>query len=68
MALVMSLALTIVRTGPVDGWFPVAVCNAVTAFPIALCATLIIGPPIRRLVVELTRQAESPPSSKQSPD
>lgn len=61
MAVVMSLALTFIRSGPADGWLEASLRNAVVAWPIALGASFVIAPWIRRLVAWVTRPPEPEP-------
>jgi hypothetical protein len=58
MATVMSIVLTLIRSGPIDGWTALAFGNAVTAFPIAFCASLMIGPIVRKTVAYIVRRME----------
>jgi hypothetical protein len=54
MAVVMSITLTVIRSGMHDGWIEAAMTSALIAYPIALVATLLLGPLVRGLVAKLT--------------
>jgi heme A synthase len=67
MAMVMSFVLTMIRLGPVEDFAARALRNAAMAFPIALCASLLIGPIVRKIVAAVAPSgpppAEEPPTS-----